>query len=77
MNDDPYSIYKNDISKDKQKVVKLDIGIAPGSIRFVPEYSSEEYIDNVKKQMIEADNEALIKLGFRVKQNNCKEDTKK
>lgn len=74
LNNDPYSIYKNDISKDKQKVVKLGIGIAPGPIRFVPEDSSEEYIDNVKKQMIEADNEVSRKLGFRVNQNNCKEE---
>ena len=72
LNDDPYSIYKNDISKDKQKVVKLGIGIAPGPIRFVPEDSSEEYIDNVKKQMIEAENEVSRKLGFQVKKNNCK-----
>ena len=77
LNDDPYSIYKNDISKDKQKVVKLDIGIAPGPIRFVPEDSSEEYIDNVKKQMIKAENESLKNLGFRVNPNYCKQGTKK
>lgn len=75
LNDDPYSIYKNDISKDKQKVVKLGIGIAPEPIRFVPEDSSEEFIDNVKKQMLEADNEVSRKLGFRVNKNDCKEDT--
>ena len=75
--DDVYSIYKNDTHKNKQKVVKLGFGIAPEPIRFVPEDSSEEYIDNVKKQMIEADNEVPRKLGFRVNQNNCKEDTKK
>lgn len=77
LNDDPYSIYKNDISKDKQQVVKLGIGIAPEPIRFVPEDSSEEYIDNVRKQMIEAENESLKNLGFRVNPNYCKQGTKK
>ena len=57
------------------KVVKLGNGIAPEPIRFVPEDSSEEFIDNVKKQMLEADNEVSRKLGFRVNKNDCKEDT--
>ena len=75
--DDVYNIYKNDAQIKNKKMVKLGngINIAPASIRLVPEDSSEEVIDNVKKQMIEADNESLTKLGFRVNQNHCKEDT--
>lgn len=75
--DDVYNIYKNDAQIKNKKMIKLGngINIAPTPIRFVPEDSSEEVVDNVKKQMIEADNESLKKLGFRVNQNHCKEDT--
>ena len=77
LDDDAYNIYKNDAQIKNKKMVKLGngINIAPAPIRLVPEDSSEEVIDNVKKQMIEANNESLTKLGFRVNQNHCKQDT--